>query len=141
MGVSLFISKMQHTLYVSVFAGLSKSTCNRLANIMKCDNGEKTVVTTDFCHSNKKYYSQKEIEKSGYNCLHVPSYGRNLSLARIWSHLVFGDYENSSITYLRFQTECIVPCQPVLQHSFALNIVIGKVYHLSLTSSICGRTL
>ena len=89
MGVSLFISKMQHTLYVSVFAGLSKSTCNRLANIMKCDNGEKTVVTTDFCHSNKKYYSQKEIEKSGYNCLHVPSYGRNLSLARIWSHLVF----------------------------------------------------
>lgn len=76
------------TILVSTFTNICTQN-NRTLAILKQIDGEKTVVTTDFNHSHKRYYEKDEVAHPNQVCLHVPSYKKNLSVKRIWSHLVF----------------------------------------------------
>ena len=62
---------------------------SRLNSIRKAIvDDEVQIVTTDFSHA-KKDYLPKEWRDNKVCYLHVPKYKRNLSIARINSHLVF----------------------------------------------------
>lgn len=43
----------------------------------------------DFDHGKKRYYEPGEAENERQVLLHVPAYKKNLSIARIWSHIMF----------------------------------------------------
>lgn len=79
---------MKTFILVSAFTNIS-ATNNRTRAIIDQIVGEKTVVTTDFDHSKKRYYEAGEAEHSQQVLLHVPGYKKNLCVARIWSHLMF----------------------------------------------------
>lgn len=79
---------MKKYIFISAFTNISE-TNNRTRTIVDKIEGEAIVVTTDFNHSKKKYYEVGEAEHEKQVLLHVPSYKTNLSVARIWSHLVF----------------------------------------------------
>lgn len=76
------------TILVSAFTNICTQN-NRTFAIYNQLDGEKTVVTTDFNHPNKRYYEADEVAHPSQLCLHVPAYKKNLSFARIWSHIVF----------------------------------------------------
>ena len=77
------------TLLISTFANINSVSNNRLLSIINHIIGEKLVITTDFCHSEKRYYTSEEMEHPCQVNFHVPSYSKNISIRRIWSHLVF----------------------------------------------------
>lgn len=79
---------MKKYIFISAFTNISE-TNNRTRTIIDKIEGEKIVLTTDFNHSKKRYYEAREAENDKQTLLHVPSYKTNLSIARIWSHLVF----------------------------------------------------
>ena len=73
---------------VSAF-GNTFSGNSRLNSIRKAIvSDDAQIVTTDFSHAKKDYLSKGWRENQVYH-LHVPKYKRNLSIARIYSHLVF----------------------------------------------------
>ena len=74
--------------FVSAFTNIT-GTNNRTRTILGEIDGEKIVLTTDFCHRKKQYYEAWETEDKQQVCMHVPAYKKNLSIARLWSHLVF----------------------------------------------------
>lgn len=45
------------------------------------------TVTSDFSHGNKQYKNYKESSEVSY--IHVPAYKQNISLRRLYSHIVF----------------------------------------------------
>lgn len=77
---------------ISVFgSSMEKDDNARITNVVKSlevKNNDVRYVTTDFIHSQKEY---REIKVNTKNrCyIHVPSYKKNLSLKRIFSHIVF----------------------------------------------------
>ena len=79
---------MKKYLLVSAFTNI-KVTNNRMLTIFNQIDGEKMVVTTDFNHAKKRYYESNEAEHPNQVALHVPCYKKNLSIKRIWSHLIF----------------------------------------------------
>lgn len=76
------------TLLISAFTNIC-SPNNRTLAIMNQIDGEKAVVTADFYHGKKRYYETEEASHPNQVCLHVPGYKKNLSIKRIWSHIVF----------------------------------------------------
>ena len=79
---------MAYTLFVSAFTNI-KAPNNRLQAIINEVDEDVQVVTTDFNHGNKRYYESGEADHAKQTLLHVPSYTSNISIKRIWSHLVF----------------------------------------------------
>lgn len=77
---------------ISVFgSSLEKDDNARITNVMESlevMNNDVRYVTTDFIHSRKEY---REIKVNAKNrCyIHVPSYKKNLSFKRIYSHIIF----------------------------------------------------
>ena len=47
-----------------------------------------TIVSADFDHRNKEYYNPENKE---ILLIHVPAYSKNLSVKRIFSHIVFSE--------------------------------------------------
>lgn len=47
------------------------------------------IITSDFNHGEKSYFSKENVNENNVLRLHVPSYKRNLSFKRIYSHLHF----------------------------------------------------
>ena len=73
---------------VSAF-GNTFSGNSRLNSIRKAIVGNKVqIVTTDFSHAKKDYLPKDKLNNQ-VRYLHVPKYRKNLSLARVYSHLVF----------------------------------------------------
>lgn len=76
---------MNKVLIVSVFGGGLGN--NRQNNILYRQRENTVLITSDFNHEKKRYKTKSEMENS--ICLHVPSYMKNLSLIRIYSHIIF----------------------------------------------------
>ena len=79
---------MDTILLVSAFTNIVVRN-NRTRTILDHLNGEGKVITTDYNHAQKRYYKAGEAENEKQVLLHVPSYSNNISIKRIWSHLVF----------------------------------------------------
>jgi len=79
---------MKKYIFVSAFTNISAAN-NRTRTILEKIEGEKMVVTADFDHGKKRYYEPREAEHDQQVLLHVPAYKKNLSVARIWSHIMF----------------------------------------------------
>lgn len=77
------------SLLVSAFSNISPASTSRIFSVFSQIDGEKTVITTDFNHGKKCYYEIGETNHPNQVNLHVPDYKRNISLKRIWSHLMF----------------------------------------------------
>lgn len=80
---------MNKTVLVSAFSNINIGANSRTLAIYNHLDGEKTVVTTDFNHGKKIYYDTEEMSHPDQINLHVPAYKKNLSLKRIWSHIIF----------------------------------------------------
>ena len=79
---------MLKIIFVSAFTNIRVPN-SRMLTIFNQIDGEKMVVTTDFNHAKKRYYESNEAEHPNQVALHVPCYKKNLSIKRIWSHLIF----------------------------------------------------
>ena len=79
---------MKKYIFISAFTNIV-SPNNRTKSIISRIGGEKIVLTTDFNHGKKGYYESGEADDKSQILLHVPPYKKNLSIQRIWSHLVF----------------------------------------------------
>lgn len=77
-----------YTVFVSAFTNIALPN-SRTISIISSIEGDKMVLTTDFNHGKKRYYEAGEADHEQQTLLHVPSYKKNLSIQRIWSHLVF----------------------------------------------------
>ena len=80
---------MSSAILVSAFSNINAFSNSRVNSIYKEIDGGKIVVTTDFNHGKKQYFSTEEIRHPDQVALHVPSYNSNMSIKRIWSHIVF----------------------------------------------------
>lgn len=78
---------MKKFLIVSLFGDPLSENNSRLNNIYDNADAEKLIVTSDFDHGRKEYRVKGGQRKVVY--LHVPSYKKNLSLKRIFSHICF----------------------------------------------------
>ena len=83
---------MKKCLIVSVFGGDSNKEGNsRVANIVNSLDtkvADYTYITTDFVHRTKSY--REDISGNDNTVyIHVPSYKKNISAKRIYSHVVF----------------------------------------------------
>ena len=76
------------TVLVSAFTNICSQN-NRMLTIYNKLDGERKVVTTDFDHGKKTYYQDGETDHLNQINLLVPGYKNNLSIKRIWSHLIF----------------------------------------------------
>lgn len=77
------------SLLVSAFSNISPASTSRIFSVFSQIDGEEIVITTDFNHGKKCYYETGEMNHPNQVNLHVPDYKRNISLKRIWSHLMF----------------------------------------------------
>lgn len=78
-----------------------------IINFFKSRNYETTYLVADFNHFNKKYDNHKHHE---CKTIHVPSYQRNLSAARLNSHRIFAKYTKKFLLQKRPDViYCIFP--------------------------------
>lgn len=83
---------MKKCLIVSVFGGdINKDGNSRVANIVNSLDtkvADYTYITTDFVHRTKSY--REDISGNDNTVyIHVPSYKKNISAKRLYSHVVF----------------------------------------------------
>ena len=79
---------MKKAVIVSCFDNYSYEVRTKYIEKVLRDKGYKTVILAgDFDHRNKETY---HVDRDGLKMLHVPTYKRNLSVGRIYSHKVFG---------------------------------------------------
>ena len=105
------------TIFVSAFTNIC-SPNNRTLTIFNQIDGEKMVVTTDYNHSKKRYYEVGEVAHPNQVCLHVPPYQKNLSLRRIWSHLVFAKKINDYLSSLTKKPDAIYCTMPTSSSAY-----------------------
>jgi hypothetical protein len=82
---------MKNIVIVSLFGDIY-NTNSRAHKIANAFSERVSFVTPDFSHGEKKYKSKTTfIEKNPFiiKYIHVPDYNKNLSVKRIYSHLVF----------------------------------------------------
>lgn len=103
---------MRKTLLVSCYGNINLASNNRLRSVYDNLHGPKMVLASDFNHWGKKYYTNEEMLNPNQIHFHVPAYKENLSIRRIYSHLV---YAYKVWKYLRGIEEypdaiyCIIP--------------------------------
>lgn len=84
-------NNLPRILIISLFGEINNPN-SRVYKIDKAFNTTTTFLTTDFNHSEKKFKIKNENELNSRLTtvyLSVPSYSRNLSIRRLYSHLVF----------------------------------------------------
>ncbi|MEI6555333.1 MAG: hypothetical protein WCL70_07080 [Paludibacter sp.] len=75
-------------LLVSLFGDINTDHNYRVDNIYKAFHEfDRFIVTADFNHATKQY--KPENESDFVHFIHVPAYQKNLSIKRIYSHVVF----------------------------------------------------
>jgi glycosyltransferase involved in cell wall biosynthesis len=76
-------------LFVSIFSDVNSVDNSRMNNVYNSfEIFEREVVTADFDHARKMYKDKNSLVKREY--IHVPKYKKNISLMRLYSHIVFG---------------------------------------------------
>ena len=86
--------------FVGDFNGESNNRFNYIFNLLnKNDNYKVELVTSDFSH-NKKEKRQINTSDNDVTFIHEPSYKKNVSLKRLYSHWVFG---NNVYKYIKKQ--------------------------------------
>ena len=74
-------------LLVSLYGDIYTNN-SRISNIFHyTSNLTINVVTSDFNHGSKRY--KECIDNINNHYLHVPAYKKNISIERIYSHIVF----------------------------------------------------
>ena len=81
------LTEHMNMLVVSVFGNVNSDTNHRINSLHDYLSFDLKVVTTDFSHGEKHYRSKDSKRNIDY--LHVSSYKKNLSVARIFSHWTF----------------------------------------------------
>ncbi len=79
---------MSNYILVSAFTNINFQN-TRTQEIMNRLRGSCLAITTDFDHSKKDYYSKEEMGNPQQIHIHVPRYSKNLSIKRLFSHIVF----------------------------------------------------
>lgn len=105
------------TILVSAFTNIC-SPNNRTLAILNNIEEEKKVVTTDFNHGKKQYYEPKEVSHPNQVFLHVPTYKKNLSVKRIWSHLVFAKKVKEYLSSLDKNPDAIYCTMPTSSSAY-----------------------
>lgn len=108
---------MEKYIFVSAFTNVT-SPNNRTHAIISRVMGESRVLTTDFNHGKKRYYEEGDAEHEKQTLLHVPSYKKNLSIQRIWSHLVFAWRIRGYLKALGKKPEAIYCTMPTSSSAF-----------------------
>jgi len=75
-------------LIVSAFCNPNSDTNDRANNVYDAWIGEKTIITTNFDHSSKTYRQNSKGERL-FTQIDVPAYSKNISIKRLYSHVVF----------------------------------------------------
>ena len=88
---------MKKALFISCF-GFYQARIKPIRDIVIKNGYEVTVLVADFNHIKKQKIEKKYIECT---YIQVPSYKKNLSLTRIYSHLVFGKEVNKQIKQIK----------------------------------------
>lgn len=109
---------MTKTVLVSAFSNINAGANSRTVAIYNHINGEKIVLTTDFNHGKKQYYEKEEMIRTGQICLHVPAYQKNLSIKRIWSHIVFAFKVKNYLKSLEVSPHVIYCAMPTSTAAF-----------------------
>lgn len=105
------------TLFVSTFTNICLPN-NRTRTILERVDGEISVLTTDFNHGAKRYYNQGEADHVQQVLLHVPTYKNNISVKRIWSHLVFAKRVNEYLNSLEEKPAVIYCTMPTSSSAY-----------------------
>lgn len=109
---------MNTFVLVSAFANINSVSNNRMMAIYNQLDAEIKVVTTDFCHGEKRYYKLEETNHPNQVNLHVPEYKKNLSIARIWSHIVFAKQVKDYLNGLNERPNVIYCTMPTSSSAF-----------------------
>lgn len=104
-------------VFVAAFNNINIDN-NRVLAIMNHVEGEKTVFTADFYHGKKRYYYDEEKTGNLQKLLHVPAYKKNLSIKRIWSHIVFARQLKQSLKSLPEKPDVIYCAMPTSTSAF-----------------------
>lgn len=105
------------TILVSAFTNICSKN-SRMLTIMDQIDGIKMVVTMDFCHPGKKYYETVEVAHPNQVCLHVPAYKSNISVKRIWSHLIFAKKVKKYLSSLDEKPDAIYCTMPTSSSAY-----------------------
>lgn len=85
---------MKKIFIIAAFTSVGGNDNSRPLNVayaLKNKRCDCTLITTDFSHGDKKYRDYMPAIADGikYEYIHVPSYPKNLSIRRFWSHVKF----------------------------------------------------
>lgn len=96
---------MDTLILVSVFGDCKGN--NRASSILQRMDANALFVTTNYNHGEKRYKTMDEMK--GTYCLEVPVYKTNLSLRRIYSHIIFAYKLKRFLNSLQ-QTPSVIYC-------------------------------
>lgn len=103
---------MPLTILVSAFSNFNHCSNGRTIAVYKYIQGDNIVLTADFNHGEKRYYTEEETLQSNQIALHVPAYHKNLGVKRIWSHLVFAKEVKEFLSSLDEKPDAIYCAMP-----------------------------
>lgn len=104
-------------VFVAAFNNINIDN-NRVLSIMNYVEGEKNSFSTDFYHGKKRYYNEEESRGDIQTFLHVPAYTKNLSIKRIWSHIVFARRVKQSLNSLSKKPDVIYCAMPTSSSAY-----------------------
>lgn len=106
------------TILVSPFTNINGDSNSRVLSVYKQITTKKKVITTDYNHANKMYYEAGEANHQDQILLHVPSYKKNISFKRIWSHLIFAYKLRSYLNTLEEKPKAIYCTMPTSSSAY-----------------------
>lgn len=114
---------MKAILIVSLF-GEILNVNSRVFKIANAFSTKTTFVTPDYSHGEKRYKNLVATENNLFSIefLHVPAYKTNLSIKRIYSHLVFAFKLKAYLKQLKEKPDIIICLMPTSSAAY----VCGK---------------
>ena len=109
---------MNRFILVSAFSNITVTKNSRMSAIFNHIDGEITVLTTDFNHRKKKYYEAEEIDSPYQVNLHVPTYKSNISIKRVWSHIIFAKQVRKYLMSLSYKPQAIYCTAPTSSSAY-----------------------
>lgn len=91
---------------------------NRVEVMMNQLKGDSITIAGDFNHPAKDYYPEEQRQDQRQLLLHVPSYKKNLSIKRIWSHLMFAKHLKDYLNSLDDKPRAIYCAMPTSSSAF-----------------------
>ena len=100
---------MKKALIITCNDSYDYETRTKYIELILQENGYQVEhLLSDFDHRNKKHY--ESAHNGNIHYVHVPSYQRNLSIRRIWSHICFGNCVRKFVMENEF--DLIYHCAP-----------------------------